>query len=91
MHFNFKHVCTHSFGEFVQTHLGGLVELVHTRSVDYVTRTTRNRAVYLILPYPFVNTCSLYYVILLIKYFPYMRVNLVNAVWKFCVNIGQVC
>ena len=68
MHFNFKHVCTHSLGEFVHTHLEGLVELVHTRSVDCVTRTTCNRMVYLILPCPLVITCSFYYVILLIKY-----------------------
>ena len=33
VHFDFKHVCTHSLGLFVHTHLEGLVELVHTRSV----------------------------------------------------------
>ena len=50
MHFNFKHVCTHSLGEFVHIHLEGLVELVHIRSVDCVTRTTQNRTIWLISP-----------------------------------------
>ena len=66
VHFNFKHVCTHSLGLFVHTHLENLVQLVHTRSLFCDKDYAQSHGIF---DFAMSITCSLYSVILLVKYF----------------------
>ena len=92
-------ICILNWNTFERTQLANLYTLTwkvwwnwYTFVLYYMTRITRNRTVYLIYLCPLVIKCSFKYVIHLIKYLPYMGVNLVHAMWKLCVDIGQkVC